>query len=219
MSVNITTDIARVTSTLAIAFAHSAENDYLTKKFWNMPASQTLSRSEINKSFVEYCEYFVANGGQLLESGDFDSVAIIVPPESNPVDLEETNDEKFNAQFIHTNEKIKQDLGLGVRIPYYYLFMIGKNLDQPHVKGNVRAIVEYLKLEADKKGAAVVLDALNGHAKSVYEYFGFLDYHEFRYGVGEVEANGELSETGPGFVANIMAYYKDGDLRRMIAKS
>lgn len=212
MAVNETTDIGKVRKTLEIAFKISPENDYLTKKFWNLPAATQLSRAEINESFKEYIEYFISKGGILLEANNFDCVAIIVPPKFNPLELEDTEDPTFNEQFIEAGNRYKNKLGLGTTVPYYYLFMIGKNLDQLHIKGSARAIIDYLKEKADSENAAVMLEAINKNAKEVYTHFGFENYGEFSYGVGEVDSKGKPNTNGEGFTATFMAYFKGGKL-------
>lgn len=212
MSVKETVDVQKVCEVLSIAFANSIENDYLTKKYDDSPITQYYTREEINRSFEEYCHYFMGKGGMLLESNDFDCVAIVVPPEHNPLELEATNDPQFNEQFIATCDRFKHELGLGNKLDYYYLFMIGKNLNQPHIKGSARAIVDYLKRRADEQNVAVVLEAINESAKGIYQHFGFVDYGAFHYGVGEVNSKGEPDSNGKGLKANFMAYYKDGEL-------
>lgn len=207
-----TDDVAKVQRTLAIAFADSVACRYLNKKFQNIPTSTQLSEEENNESYKFLCEENLANGGFLLQSNDFDCVAIAVPPQDGSAKGMRTNDPRFNDQFIDSVKKLKHSLGLGTKLNYYYLFMIGKNLEQPEVRGSARAVLNYLKQKADEDDVAVVLEAINDSAKKVYEYFGFVDYGEINYGQGDVNSQGQPDPNGEGFVMNLMAYYKGGKL-------
>lgn len=211
-SVNITTNVAKVQETLSIAFADSASCHYLTKKFLNLPATKHFSDEELYSSYGFFCKDFQSKGGFLLESNNFDCVAIALPPSDFPTKSERTEDPRFNAQFIDTINAHKKTLGLGTKLKYYYLFMIGKNLEHPEVRGSARAILNYLKTKADEANAALVLEAISEKAKRVYEYFGFVDYADVNYGQGEVNSRGEPDENGEGFVLNLMVYYKGGRL-------
>ena len=82
-------------------------------------------------------------------------------------------------------------------------------MTQPEVRGSVRAIFETYKRKADQEGVALVLEAINEHAKSVYEYFGFKNYLTFCYGKGEVDSQGRPDPNGEGFTGYLMIYNKD----------
>ncbi|QLQ82239.1 hypothetical protein HG537_0G04940 [Torulaspora globosa] len=211
-TVNKTNDVANVQRTLAIAFADSAPCHYLNKKFQDIPTSKQLSDEELYGTYRTFCEDFQARGGFLLESNNFDCVAIVLPPQDKPAKTARTQDPRFNEQFIDTIARHKEALGLGTKVKYYYLFMIGKNLEQPEVRGSARAVLTYLKQKADEQDAAVVLEAINDKAKKVYEYFGFVDYADVNYGQGDVDSNGQPDPNGKGFVLNLMVYYKGGKL-------
>ncbi|QLL35116.1 hypothetical protein HG536_0H04920 [Torulaspora globosa] len=211
-TVNKTNDIAKLQKTLAIAFADSAACHYLSKKFLEIPTSKHLSDEELYDTYRYFCEDFLARGGLLLESNNFDCAAIVLPPQDKPVKTAKTKDPRFNEQFIETIARHKEALQLGSKIKYYYLFMIGKNLEQPEVRGSARAILTYLKQKADEQNAAVVLEAISDKAKKVYEYFGFIDYADVNYGQGDVDSNGRPDPDGEGFVLNLMVYYKGGKL-------
>lgn len=212
VAVNKTTDYSKVQQTLSIAFSDSAACHYLTNKFEDRAASEPLTKDELDEAYATFCKKYSEKGGVLLEANDYDCVAITVPPQEKPAKTQRTKDPVFNKQFIEAGENYKKALGLGSKIKYFYLFMIGKNLNQPEVRGSARAILEYLKQEADKQDAAVVLEAINDKAKKVYEYFGFINYGEFYYGQGEVNSEGELDPNGKGFKVNFMVYHKSGKL-------
>lgn len=211
-AVNKTTDVAKVQQTLSIAFGDSAACQYLITKFEDRTATEPLTKEEIYQSYSTLSKKYMAQGGFLLEAGDYDCVAVVVPPLENHAKAQRTKDPLFNKQFIEAGENYKKALGLGTKLKMFYLFMIGKNLNQPEVRGSARAILEYLKEEADKQDAAVILEAINEKAKKVYEYFGFMDYGEINYGKGEVNSQGEPDSKGEGFKANFMVYYKGGKL-------
>ncbi|SCU92629.1 LANO_0E01574g1_1 [Lachancea nothofagi CBS 11611] len=206
--VNRTSDIERATLTLAKAFVDSKANDYLMKKFVNIPIDEPVSKMRINAVLHYFNTLYSDKGGEIVEANDFDAVAVWSAP-GRHIDQDYTNDPAFNKIFfddLHDKrEAILQD------IDCYYLFIIGKDLTQPEVRGSVRAIFEHYKQKADAEGVALVLEAISEHAKSVYEYFGFKNYYTFTYGVGEVDSNGNPDPNGEGFVGYLMLYYK-GDL-------
>ncbi|SCU99296.1 LAFA_0G23156g1_1 [Lachancea sp. 'fantastica'] len=206
--VNRTTDIDRATLTLAKAFHESRANDYLMKKFANISVHEKVSKMRINAVLHYFNTEYSDKGGEIVEANDFDAVAVWTGP-GHHFDQELTNDPEFNRIFfdeLHDKrEELLQD------IDCYYLFIIGKDLSQPQVRGSVRAIFDHYKQRADAEGVALVLEAINEHAKSVYEYFGFKNYYTFTYGVNEVDSEGNPDPHGEGFTGYLMLYY-NGDL-------
>lgn len=202
-------DIARACQTLYKAFAQSPANDYLLKKFFNIPTGETVSRDRINAILHYYTAWYNDLGGEIVEANDFDAVGIwSLPGRHLPATL--SQDHTFNKIFFDDLDQRKYQVlpeGMG----YYYLFMIGKDLSQPHVRGSVRAILKHYKQRADRDNCAMVLEAISSHAKSVYEYFGFKVFLTFRFGEGEVDSSGKLDPNGEGFIAYLMIYHKDGD--------
>lgn len=194
-----TTDVDKVRKTLSIAFAGDASCRYITNKFQNRTEENPLTDEELYDAYASLCKKYMAKGGFLLEANDYDGVAVVVPPlDASAGEAALTTDPAFNRDYIEAVEKYKKLLGLGTKTKYFYLFMIGKNLNQPEIRGSARAILEYLKQEADKQDAAVILEAINDKAKKVYEYFGFIDYGTINYGPKQE------------FEANFMAYHKNG---------
>lgn len=115
----------------------------------------------------------------------------------------------LSSSYIHP---LTEEVALFLVLFFHPGLLIGRNLNQPHIKGSARAIVDYLKRKADEQNVAVVLEAINERAKGIYQHFGFVDYGAFQYGVGEVNSKGEPDSNGKGLKANFMAYYKDGEL-------
>ncbi|OBA25180.1 hypothetical protein HANVADRAFT_4013 [Hanseniaspora valbyensis NRRL Y-1626] len=206
--VNYTDDIERAAKTLDKAFLNSPSNDYLMKKFMNIPLDQPCSKKRI-KSVLEYfCAFYHDNGGEIAEVDDFNTVAVYATPE-NHIDQWMTNDEVFNQIFFHDLHAL-YDKYIPENIEYYYLFIVGRDLtDTTKGKGNLRAIFEAYKKRADESNSCIVLEAISEEAKSVYEYFGFKTYSKFTYGQNEVNRKGELDPNGEGFDAYLMIYHKD----------
>ncbi len=79
-----------------------------------------------------------------------------------------------------------------------------------YILGAVSRVVKpYLKL-AKQNRLPVVLEAVNIHSKSVYEYFGFKCYGEFLLGESQISKNdnGEIVEdrNGSGVAQFFMVY-------------
>lgn len=206
--VNYTDDIERAAKALNNAFLNSPSNDYLMKKFMNIPLDKPCSRKRI-KSILEYfCAFYHDNGGEIAEVDDFNTVAVYTAPGKH-VDQWMTDDEVFNQIFFHDlhdlyDQFIPQGTG------YFYLFIVGRDLtDTTKGKGNLRAIFETYQKRADESDSCIVLEAISEEAKKVYEYFGFKNYSTFTYGKNEVNRKGELDPNGEGFDAHLMIYYKD----------
>ncbi|KAH3902666.1 uncharacterized protein SCDLUD_000249 [Saccharomycodes ludwigii] len=204
-SINITNDVAKVAEVLDIAFAHSPQNDYCLKKFFNIPLTQKCSRERIKSILYYYTAMYNDMGGEIVEVNNFDAVALFSKP-GDHIDFDLTKDQKFNKTWFDDLDQVLEKILPDIN-NFYYLYMIGKNLTQKNVRGSVRKIFETYKEKADKLDVPIVLEAISEHARSVYEYFGFKNYYTFRYGDGEVDSLGNLSSSGEGFVSYLMVYY------------
>ena len=205
--VNLTDDFEKAANCLSNAFLNSPSNDYLMKKFMNIPLSENCSKKRI-KSILEYfCAFYHDNGAEIAEVEDFNTVSVYTTPKKH-VEQWMTNDEVFNQIFFHDLHDL-YDKYIPKGMGYYYLFIIGRDLlDVTKGKGNVRAIFESYRKRADEDNACIVLEAISEEAKQVYEYFGFKTYSKFNYGKNEVNGKGELDPNGEGFDAYLMIYHK-----------
>lgn len=204
---NITTDVFRAAECLRKAFKDSKANDYLLKKFFNIPLTENCSKQRLDSILLYYLTLYSDFGGEIVEANDFDAVAVWTTP-GRHFHQAPTNDPAFNKVFFEDLEKRQKEV-IPEGVGYYYLFIIGKDLTQPEVRGSVRKIFETYKQRADAENCALVLEAISDTAKSVYEYFGFKNYLTFNYGVNEADSNGKYDPTGEGFTAYFMLYYKD----------
>ena len=161
---NKTKDGRRAAETLAIAFSGSPAFHYISKKILNIPLSEDVSTEAITNDIV--LPYLDSPYGEISEVNNFDAVAVwSIPPH---VAKARSNDEKFNKDFIDDiNGRIKQVIPK--KINYYYLFCVGKNLNEKGIRGSVRTIFEEYKRRADEENCAIVLEAIAEHARSVYE--------------------------------------------------
>ncbi|CAL9738024.1 hypothetical protein MOSE0_N01398 [Monosporozyma servazzii] len=209
VTLSFTYDVDAVSRNMYKAFALEPANDFLMKKFFNIPIEEYCSEYRIHALMHLINSYYYDKGAELVQANDFHATAIWTTPE-RPVNFPRTNDEKFNAVFYDESTAVKERV-MPKGMKYYYLFVIGRNPDDLTKKGSVRAIFEYYKQRADKENAAMCLEAINDHARSVYEYFGFKNYNTFKYGVGEVDSKGQLDKNGEGFTGYLMIYHKDAD--------
>ncbi|CCE64459.1 hypothetical protein TPHA_0H02560 [Tetrapisispora phaffii CBS 4417] len=210
IQLNITDDVDRAADVLNNAFSPSHCSDFIFKKFFNISLDEKCSRARI-KAIIHYYTalYHDLDGGDIVEVNDFDAVALFSTPGKHlPPTL--TGDAKFDKEFITDISKRKKEV-IPEGVPYYYLFMIGRDLKGPHKKGSVKKIFETYKEKADKDNAAIVLESIADHATSVYEYFGFKNYLTYTIGKGEVNSKGEPDSTGEGFTVKLMFYHKDGE--------
>lgn len=207
MPLNSLEDLSRASNTLCKAFEDCPANDYLLKKFFNIPLNEPVSKYRLNSITNYYTAWYHDLGGEVVEANDFDAVAIwSLPNHHLPHTL--SDDAQFNKIFFEDlDERKRQVLPKGM--DYYYLFIIGKDVSQSHVRGSVRQILNEYKRRADADNCACVLEAISEHAKSVYEYFGYKVFQEFKFGIGEIDSRGHLDPQGEGFTAYLMIYYKD----------
>ncbi|AJU63058.1 AQG_2a_G0012660.mRNA.1.CDS.1 [Saccharomyces cerevisiae] len=205
-TLNKTTDARRAAETLSIAFSNSPAFHFICKKILNIPLAEEVPTRTITTDIIS--PFLDSPYGEISEVNTFDAVAVwSLPPH---VPKARSNDAKFNKDFIDDlNARVKQVIPNGIN--YYYLFCIGKNLNEKGIRGSVRTIFEEYKRRADEENCAIVLEAIAEHAKSVYEYFGFRNYMTFKYGEGEVDSNGNCDPNGEGFTAYLMIYHKDGN--------
>lgn len=204
-------DITRASRTLEIAFSKSKSSVYLFKKFLDIPVEEQTS-SFRNDAIIHYfTTTFYDKGAHVYEVNDYDGVTIWCEPGKYLAPFS-INDPVFEKQFSTIPNEIKKQV-IPEGIDYYYLFMIGKDLDHPEVRGSARALLTDLTKRADKDGNAVVLECISDHAKSVYEYFGFKSYLTYYFGQHEVDAEGLPDKSGKfeGFKADLMFYHRDGD--------
>ena len=204
---NQTHDIVKACECLNKAFAYSPANDYLMKKFFNVPIQEKCSKERINSMLAYHLHLYDDYGAEIVEANNYDAVAVWTTPKSHFAQ-DKTNDPVFNQIFFDLlGDKTKEVLPPGVG--YYYLFIIGKDLTHPEIRGSIRKIFETYKARADAENCAMVLEAITPKAKSVYEYFGFKNYLDFQYGQNEVDSEGNYDPHGEGFTGHLMIYYKD----------
>lgn len=209
VTLTFTYDVDRVSRCMYKAFESEPANDFLMKKFFNVPIEEYCSQYRIHAYMHLINAYFYDNGAEFIQANDFHAVAIWTAPEIL-VKVPRTNDETFNKVFFDDLEEVKQKL-LPDGMKYYYLFCIGRNPDDITTKGSVRSIFEYYKERADRENVAICLEAISDKARSVYEYFGFKNYKTFKYGVGEFDSKGQMDKNGEGFTGYLMLYHKDAD--------
>ncbi|CCF57780.1 hypothetical protein KAFR_0D01340 [Kazachstania africana CBS 2517] len=206
---SFTKNLERLSNVIALAFEKMPCNDYLMRKFLNVPVTEPYSQYRVNAISNYLTAFYYDNGAELVQANDFHAVAIWTTPKT-PVNMPRTNDEKFNQVFFDELGQIKERL-IPKEIQYYYLFVIGRDPNDSVTKGSVRSIFEYYIDRADKENAAIALEAISESAKKVYEYFGFKNYKTFQYGVGEVDSQGVVDSNGQGFTGYLMVYHKDAD--------
>lgn len=209
VELSFTYDVDAVSRNMYAAFATEPANDFLMKKFFNVPTSEYCSPYRIHALMHLINSIYYDKGAELIQANNFHATAIWTNPDQ-PVDFPRTNDETFNSIFFDDLTQVKAKI-LPDGMKYYYLFCIGRDPNDMETKGSVRSIFEYYKERADRENVAICLEAINDHARSVYEYFGFKNYKTFRYGVGEVDENGALDPNGEGFTGYLMIYHKDAD--------
>lgn len=204
---NQTHDLEKASKCLDKAFADSPANDYLMKKFFNVPITDKCSKERVNSMLKYFLHLYDDFSAEVVEANNFDAVAVWTTPKTH-FHQSETNDPKFNDVFFtQLGRRTKELLPPG--IGYYYLFIIGKDLTHPEIRGSVRAIFDSYKKRADEENCAMVLEAISDKAKSVYEYFGFRNYLDFYFGQNEVDSKGNYDPNGEGFKGHLMIYYKD----------
>lgn len=204
MSLQRTDDVDRAARTLYRAFRGSAANDYLTRKFFNLPMSEPMSQARINACQHYLAAFYYDHGAEVVEANDFNAVAIWVPP-NKPISMPKTNDPKFNKVFFDDISEVeKRVIPQGMK--FFYLFIIGRDLTDNKTRGSVRAIFNHYTRRADKENVAICLEAISAEARNVYEYFGFKTYLEFQFGAGEVDSKGNADPNGKGFTGYLMIY-------------
>lgn len=206
-----TDNVDAVSRNMYKAFANEPANDYLMKKFFNIPINnnEPVSKYRIHALMHLINAFYYDRGAELVQANSFHATAIWTHP-NNPVDFPRTNDDRFNSIFFDQLSTLKNKI-MPPGMKYYYLFCIGRDPSNKSTTGSVRSIFQYYKSRADAENVAICLEAINEHAKSVYEYFGFKNYLTFKYGVGEVDSNGHPNTKGEGFTGYLMIYHKDAD--------
>ena len=204
MSVQRINSIDKAVGTLLKAFHDCPSNNFLNCKFYDVPLEAPLKDSQLADSMTKrVIMHYYDHGAEIVEAGDYDAVAIWTIP-GHPVDVGRTSDAEFNKVFIDESQRTKEAI-IPKGMPYYYLFMVGKDLESGK-RGAVRAIFEEYIKRAEAEGAALVLEAIAEHAREVYEYFGFKTYLTMNYGRGEVDSVGNVDKNGEGHKAYLMIY-------------
>ena len=204
MSVQRIDSIDRAVETLLKAFHKCPSNNFLNSKFCDVPLEAPQEDPELADELTKgVIMYYYNHDAEIVQAGDYDAVAIWTVP-GKPVPVDRTKDAKFNEIFIDQSQRMKEQV-IPKGMPYYYLFMIGKDLKSGK-RGAVRAIFEKYIARAEAEGAALVLEAIAEHAREVYEYFGFRTYLTMNYGRGEVDSEGNVDPNGEGHKAYLMIY-------------
>ncbi|CAR29134.1 hypothetical protein ZYGR_0Z00550 [Zygosaccharomyces rouxii] len=206
-------ELDQASKTLCRAFADSSANDYLLRKFFKLSLDEPMSRCRLNAMLTYLIAWYHDLGGEVVQAKDFDAVGVWSSP-GRHLPHTYSDDPKFNEIFFERLDERKLEV-LPAGMDYYYLFMIGKDPTQRNVRGSVRKILEDYKKRADEDNCACILEAINEHAKSVYEYFGYKVVQEFKFGEGEINEDGTLDPNGKGFTAYLMIYYKAPELLKI----
>lgn len=200
----------RAAGTLCKAFADSPANDYLLRKFFRLSLDEPVSKCRLNSMLTYLMAWYHDLGGEVVEANNFDAVGVwSLPGHHLPHTM--SDDPKFNEVFFERLDQRKLEV-LPPGVDYYYLFILGKDPTQRHVRGSVRKIFQDFKKRADDDNCACILEAINEHARSVYEYFGYKVIEEFRFGEGEIDEQGNRDANGKGYKSYLMIYYKDPQL-------
>lgn len=204
MSVQPAQDIERACTTLLRAFDNCPSNNYLNCKMQNVPLEIPLQSTEKAEQLTRnIIMHYINNGAEVVQANDYNTVAIWTTPE-HPVPVARSADESFNKIFFDDLQKVKENtLPRGMK--YYYLFIIGRDPDQPS-NGAVRAIFDHYIALAKQTNNALVLEAISDHARDVYQHIGFKNYKTFKYGVNEVDTNGSINPNGNGHTGYLMIY-------------
>ncbi|KAG0668668.1 hypothetical protein C6P45_004510 [Maudiozyma exigua] len=205
-------DIERACKTLLAAFHDSSSNDYLNCKFQGVPLDVPLrSHEEADKLTRNTIMFYYENGADFVQVGDYTTTAIWTTPNKH-IPVDRTSDETFNKVFLDDSQAVKQRV-IPKGMDYYYLFMIGRD-PESSLKGTVRTMFDHYIEIANRENRALVLEAINEHARDVYAHFGFVNYNTFHYGVGEVDAKGQLDPNGEGHTGYLMIYLPNNNKKQ-----
>lgn len=180
----------------------------LTEAFTPLIFDLYLSEGDTDKQhhydfYVESVERYLANGGHVIQAGDFSAVAILSEPG------------KFINAFrddVTGNTKKVKDLFdskaveyLGDDGKFWHLSYLAR--DPAHnVKGAVSALVRPFMEKAKEQGVPFMLEAAGHNAMEIYKHWGFKTVEVLKIGEGEVDSQNNPDPNGEGINVYYMIY-------------
>ncbi|KAL4946281.1 hypothetical protein BDV06DRAFT_218610 [Aspergillus oleicola] len=189
----------RVAEVISVAFSSSLFTAYLLRKPESTWPTDDIPEEVLRPHFLKNVTTRAGLGAELVEAGGFAAAAVWFPPSIS-----------ISTDGI-TNPKILDYLGSLIPIrkehlqgrKHWYLSLIGRH-PQRTEPGAVRAVIEPYIKKAREQGVPLWLEAINDHARDVYQRFGFRTVAEARVGVGRTSSRGELDENGEGMLVYAM---------------
>jgi hypothetical protein len=166
------------------------------------PPNNLLTASHVLAGYSQRTSRKLADGGVIIEAGDWAAAAIWDPPGATvmgpPLSESERKRRPVFARFMDGIAAAKLKY-MGPTQLYWHLSMMARDpLVQPPVKGAVRAVIEPYLHRAKAEGLPVWIEAGNARARDVYAYLGFEVLEELRMGEGTHRADGSLADTRNG---------------------
>ncbi|KAL4969028.1 uncharacterized protein BDV14DRAFT_196347 [Aspergillus stella-maris] len=189
----------RIAEVISAAFSRSLLIAYLLRKPDSAWPTDDIPADIIGPHFRNKVTTRAGLGAELVEAGDFAAVAVWFPPGiSTPT--EGVTDPKL-LDYLDNLFPIRKKHLQGR--DHWNLNLIGRH-HQRTEPGVVRAVIEPYVKKAREQGVPLWLEAINDHARDVYQRFGFRTVAEVRVGVGRSNSRGELDENGEGIVVYAM---------------
>lgn len=166
------------------------------------PPQNILTASHVLAGYSQRTSRKLADGGVIIEAGDWAAAAIWDPPGAAVMGPALTESERTRrpvfASFMDGIAAAKLKY-MGQTQLYWHLSMMVRDPSvQPPVKGAVRAVIEPYLHRAKLEGLPVWIEAGNARARDVYAYLGFQLLEELRIGEGTHRADGFLADTSNG---------------------
>ncbi|KAL4947110.1 hypothetical protein BDW69DRAFT_190496 [Aspergillus filifer] len=212
----------RVAEVISAAFSTSSFTAYLLRKPGLTWPTDNIPADVVGPHFRKNVTTRVGLGVELVEAGDFAAVAVWFPPGVS-ISTDGIADAKI-LDYLDSLVSIRKEHLQGRK--HWYLNLIWRHPQRTEPGGSfvvqvvqlpskitscdltgtgaVRAVIEPYMEKAREQGVPLWLEAINDHARDVYQRFGSRIVAEVHVGAGMSNSRGELYESGRGLLAYAM---------------
>ncbi|CUM63878.1 uncharacterized protein PRCAT00001466001 [Priceomyces carsonii] len=193
-----TQDIDRVNEVLVSAFKDVGTSRLFVRRLHKIPDTH-LELDEKLFDFRDRLSYHLKQGGIILESNDFNAIAIWYSPDVKFEPFASPDEQTRPAiveKFYNSSLDAKHNYFKDNR--FWYLNTLARNKNQEPIKGAISVIIDPVVKECKLKSIPIYVEAISEHAKEIYLHYGFEIIRTLTLGKAQVDRQGIPARNGEG---------------------
>ena len=210
----MTTPLPPITSNTSHSYVANL-NDLTSRPFFAEPlvlffiyerlGVTAISNDDIAAHFTERITRMIKNGGTIVESGGWAAAAMWEPPSEKERGPPPASPSRPISAKFHQNIAMAKRKHMGQDAKYYRVSMMARAPGRTE-KGAIRAIIEPYVQKASEEGVFIWVEAGNGRAREIFEYFGFKLVEVLHIGIGICVTGAKAPEGLESFPLFLMTF-------------